>query len=59
MPIFVFQQGSVPSNKVKRAHKGLENNLLELIYLFCLRIYFEQTRLHKTHDFGQIQNPID
>jgi hypothetical protein len=31
----------------------------QLIGLLCLGTYFFQTRLHKTHDFGQIQNPLD
>jgi hypothetical protein len=29
------------------------------IELFCLGIHFGQTRLHKTHDLGQIQSPLD
>jgi hypothetical protein len=29
------------------------------IGIFCLEMRFDQTLLHKTHDFGQIQNTLD
>jgi hypothetical protein len=59
---FCFQQDFTQSHKTKRNQEKRLTCIAivsQLIGLFWLRIYFRQTRLHKTHDFSQIQNPLD
>jgi hypothetical protein len=55
---FCFQQDSALSQEAKRTQKWLEDNLTDF-FSPTQFIHFGQTRLHKTHDFSQIENPLD